>query len=80
LQTHKNFEGGFADTPEKTNSQTSLQLVRTMSNLSTLSKDKSQIGWRPVHPWWTILWFRLHWSREAGNKPNFVLWRKSRKL
>ena len=37
---------------EKTNSQTILQLVRMMPNLSTLPKDKSQTGWRLVRPWW----------------------------
>jgi len=51
-----------------------------MSNLSTLPKDKSQIGWRFVYLWWTRRWFRLHWSSEANSEPNVVLWRKLRKL
>jgi len=65
---------------KKTNSHAVLQLVRTMSNLSTLPKDKSQTGWRLVHPWWTNQWFELHWSNESDSEPDVVFWRKPKRL
>jgi len=65
---------------KKMNSQTTLQPVQTMSNMSTLSKDKSQIGWRPVHPWWTNQWFELHWFSGADSEPNVIFWRKPKRL
>jgi len=51
-----------------------------MSNLSILSKDKSQTGRRPVHPWWTRQWFGLHWFSEADSELIIILWRKPKKL
>jgi len=48
-----------------------------MSNLSTISKDKSQTDWRSIHPWWTRWWFGLQWSNEADSEPIVILWENS---
>jgi len=51
-----------------------------MSNLSTLPKEKSQTGWRHVHPWWTRRWFGLHWSSEVDSESIVIFWGKPKKL
>ena len=45
---YENFEGSFVDTLKRQNSQTSLQPVWTMPNLSTFTKEKSHTSWRIV--------------------------------
>ena len=47
LQIYENFEGVLWHS-KKTNSRTAFQLAKTMSNLSTFTKDKSRTSWRPV--------------------------------
>jgi len=64
------------DTPKKQTPR-QLQPVRTMSNLSILLKDKSQTGWKLVHPWWTNQWLGVHWSSEAGNESSQAFWREA---
>jgi len=55
------------DTLKMQNSQTTLQLVWTISNLSTFIKDKSQTSWRPVftHLRGTKQRLGLCWSSEV---------------
>jgi len=38
----------IVDTLKKTNSRTAFQLIRTMSNLSTSTKDKPWTSWWPT--------------------------------
>jgi len=60
----------YVDTLKRKNSQISFQLVWTISNLWTFTKDKSQTSWRPVfaHLWGTKQRVGLYWSSEVDSK------------
>jgi len=68
------------DTPKRHTFEQHFNQSERYLNLPTLSKDKSQIGWRSIHPWWTNQWPGLHWSSEADSEPGIAFWRSPKGL